>query len=449
MDWLLATPLALRLVVVFVVAAAVGSLLNAAIYQWAWERRLVSPWQLTPEGVSPRTWQDRLPILGWLRLRRDAGVLGGGFWVRPLLVEAGFAAAVATLYWWEVERLALIAPQAARLLAGAATVDPAPLAWLTHTQFLAHVLLGALMTIATFIDFDERIIPDEVTRRGALAGLLLVACSPWALPPVVVDRPAAPGLGVTLAAPGGAPLATNNGPLLVIPAHLAAPNGWPLVLDGTLASLAAGLGCFWLWCVALTDRRWPPVGRFSLRVRSVVRRVTRDLTMPPLLGSLLGGTTLVVAVWWLGGPRWIGLLSALVGLAACGLLVWAVRLIGAAVLRQEAMGFGDVTLMMMVGAFTGWQAGPIIFFLAPLAGIFLGVLNVLVHGDKAIPYGPFLCLATVLVLLVWAKLWIWAEPLLSFPLLVPTVLVVCFVLLAVLLALLQGLKALLGVAGED
>ena len=48
--------------------------------------------------------------------------------------------------------------------------------------------------------------------------------------------------------------------------------------------------------------------------------------------------------------------------------MWAVRLIGTAALRREAMGFGDVTLMMMIGTFLGWQACSDLFFLAPFAG---------------------------------------------------------------------------------
>ena len=68
MDW----PLILILTGLFVVGAAVATLLNAAIYAWAWTPRRVSPWQPAPEGVSPRTWADRLPIVGWLRSRRPA-----------------------------------------------------------------------------------------------------------------------------------------------------------------------------------------------------------------------------------------------------------------------------------------------------------------------------------------------------------------------------------------
>ena len=40
-----------------------------------------------------------------------------------------------------------------------------------------------------------------------------------------------------------------------------------------------------------------------------------------------------------------------------------VRVLGSQVLRREAMGFGDVTLMAMIGAFLGWQAAVLTFFL--------------------------------------------------------------------------------------
>ena len=81
-----------------------------------------------------------------------------------------------------------------------------------------------------------------------------------------------------------------------------------------------------------------------------------------------------------------GLLTALIGLVGSGGLVWAVRLIGTAALRREAMGFGDVTLMMMVGTFLGWQACLIAFFLAPFAGLLVGIAQFVLRRDDVIPY---------------------------------------------------------------
>ena len=87
------------------------------------------------------------------------------------------------------------------------------------------------------------------------------------------------------------------------------------------------------------------------------------------------------------------MLTSLIGMAATGGLVWGVRLIGSFSLRREAMGFGDVTLMMMIGTFLGWQAGPILFFLSPFAAIVIGLAQLIFRRDDVIPYGPFLCLA--------------------------------------------------------
>ena len=44
---------------------------------------------------------------------------------------------------------------------------------------------------------------------------------------------------------------------------------------------------------------------------------------------------------------------------------------GSAVFRREAMGFGDVTLMGMIGAFLGWQAAVLTLF----AGAFFGLAH--------------------------------------------------------------------------
>ena len=57
------------------------------------------------------------------------------------------------------------------------------------------------------------------------------------------------------------------------------------------------------------------------------------------------------------------------------------------------MGFGDVTLMAMIGAFMGWQPCMIVFFLSPFAGAVVGLVQWCLIRDNVIPYGPFLCLA--------------------------------------------------------
>ena len=465
MEWLISIPLALRLACVFVVAAAAASFLNAAIYAWSWEPRRVSPWQRAAEGVPPRHWIDRLPVIGWLRLRRDAAVLGQRFWLRPMLIELGFAMAMAGLYWWEVHCQGLIVPQLAELFRLAPgnlpTIDAAAIAGPLHLQFLSHALLASLMVIATFIDFDERIIPDEVTYPGVLVGLLLATLAPMSLLPSVQARIAPPLAGTPLmsvnANQAGTPIIApgGQGRVYLEPAHSAAPNlqqSWQTGRPNRW-SLVTSLGCFGLWCFALTDRRWP--GRsawyrnLDRKLMIVLARVRRDLSNSPLRETLVAGGLLICMVWFGGGQHWLGLHSALIGLVASGSIVWAVRIIGTAVLRREAMGFGDVTLMMMVGAFLGWQASPLIFFLAPVAGLILALLNLLLHGDKAIPYGPFLCLATAVVVVGWGHVWATGHLIFSVGWLVPVVLVVCFLLLGVLLGLLQGLKALLGIAGED
>jgi leader peptidase (prepilin peptidase) / N-methyltransferase len=65
--------------------------------------------------------------------------------------------------------------------------------------------------------------------------------------------------------------------------------------------------------------------------------------------------------------------------------------------------------LAMVGAFLGWQAAIVVFFLAPLAGIVIGVGRLLMRGEKEIAFGPFLCLAASVSVLFWPELWSFLE----------------------------------------
>src|SRR5262245_53106074 len=150
-----------RLLIVFLVGACLGSLINWAIYTLAWNPRPISPWGRSTDAARRRSWVDRLPILGWLALKREAAIHGPRFWWRPIILEIGVGIALAALYWWEVGKLGLIADQ----LHGAAIVPPE---WPVRWQFFSHGVLFCWMMAASFIDIDEKIIPDEITVTGTL-----------------------------------------------------------------------------------------------------------------------------------------------------------------------------------------------------------------------------------------------------------------------------------------
>ena len=431
-------PLELRLALVFLIGACLGSLVNWAIYALAWHSRPISPWSRGPIDAPPRRRADRIPILGWLGLRREAHVHGRGFWIRPLLLELGLGVALAALYWWEVERLGLIQTQV-----GFAIAPPlGPLHW----QFVAHTLLLCWMLAASFIDIDEKIIPDEITVTGTLLGLVLATVVPISLLPHVAERPAPPVVGQLIHTAAGVPARGPGGnPLWLEPVTAVAPEAWPPAWGQPRRwqSLAVALACYWLWCFALAPRIWRGRRGVAFALQLIVRRVAREFGRPPLRWLLLAGTAAVVCVWAFGDAAWAGLMTALVGLVASGGIVWGVRLMGSAALRREAMGFGDVTLMMMVGTFLGWQACVIAFFLAPFAALVVGIAQFLFRRDDVIPYGPFLCMASSAVVVAWAPIWIWAQNLFAAGALVPAVLVVCLVLLGAMLAIWQMIKTAL------
>lgn len=76
---------------------------------------------------------------------------------------------------------------------------------------------------------------------------------------------------------------------------------------------------------------------------------------------------------WLGiGGDWLtGLLTALIGLLAGTLMMRAIRWVFSTGLGVEALGLGDADLMMMAGAFLGWQPVVFAFFISPFVAIFL------------------------------------------------------------------------------
>ncbi len=403
MNLILAVPLAVRLAALFFVGLAAGSAINWAIYSLAWLSRPISPWQRPGPSAPPRRWPDYLPISGWLRLRREAAIHGAGFWIRPLAIELACGIGLAALYWWEITEH--LAPP----ILGVARATPAML----HLQIMSQAILLAFLLVATFIDFDEQTIPDGVTIPGTLIGLALAAIWPLSHLPVVRVVGPLGGLGY--------------GPLL-----LTSTDAWPPWLD-TWQGLALASAGFLTWCVALIPATSTLRRGWLKGVQYYVASIQRRSHWLPMLVIALVGLCVIGSVWLLGGASWQALLTSITGLVFGGGLIWAVRIIGQIALGKEAMGFGDVTLMAMIGTFLGWQPCLMIFFLSPFAALIIAVSQWLLTRRRDIAFGPYLCLAGLIVIVKWNAVWNFAAPIFAAGWLVPAVVTVCLLLMLGLL----------------
>ena len=94
-----------------------------------------------------------------------------------------------------------------------------------------------------------------------------------------------------------------------------------------------------------------------------------------------------------------GFVTGLIGLLVSGGVVLFFLFVGYYIFKKEAMGFGDVVLMAMVGSFVGWKLGFVAFFIAPFIGILYGMTMIIIKGDHYMAYGPWLAAATLFALL--------------------------------------------------
>jgi leader peptidase (prepilin peptidase)/N-methyltransferase len=85
-----------------------------------------------------------------------------------------------------------------------------------------------------------------------------------------------------------------------------------------------------------------------------------------LFASDAGGSTLVLFVIEALRSTITSIVGVLVG---SGVVLW-IGLMGEAVLRKDAMGFGDVKLLGAIGAFLGWQGGVFAIFGGAVLGTF-------------------------------------------------------------------------------
>jgi leader peptidase (prepilin peptidase) / N-methyltransferase len=118
----------------------------------------------------------------------------------------------------------------------------------------------------------------------------------------------------------------------------------------------------------------------------------------------------VIAGWIFQGaiafrqtPTWMGALKGVLGAFVASMIaLWLfdiIRLVGAWVFRQDAMGGGDPKLAAMIGAWLGWPLMLVSSFLACFVGSIIGVGGIalgLLGRRQAIPFGPYLALGAAI-----------------------------------------------------
>jgi len=303
---------------------------------------------------------------------------------KKIFITATAGIAAAWLYWWEVE-MQMLTPYCCPL-----NLREIPALYIIFVRdYMIHLVILTLLLAATLTDFYEMIIPDSITVTGTLFALLAAALFPLG------------GLPVTefLGTDSFNPVAETN----VYGIHV-----WSPYSTG-MSSLLVMTLLWWFWCFAMLDRVWYTKLPFHKANAIFWRYLYRSPRTKYFIAAALLAPIGFACVFNipLGDPIASGtaLYSSLVGMATGMILVWGIRLVAQYVLGIEAMGFGDVTLMGMIGAFLGWQAVLLVFFAAPFFGLVYGIINLALGRGRAVPYGPFLCLATVVVVIAWSPIW--------------------------------------------
>jgi leader peptidase (prepilin peptidase)/N-methyltransferase len=178
-----------------------------------------------------------------------------------------------------------------------------------------------------------------------------------------------------------------------------------LTLTGTVIGLAVAL--FFAW-------PWPQTPAQAMRAIRMAQAKMVEPHQEWWLLPLDAGPASGLYPWpfWGPLPAWAepggnwqtGLATGLLGLLVGTVLLRTVRTLFSRGLGSEALGLGDADLMMMVGSFMGWQPVVVAFFISPFAALPLAAIQVIVYGDRSMPFVPALALASMTTLLAWERI---------------------------------------------
>ena len=416
----------------FALGACVGSFLNVVV--WRLPRieikeddntfqalmrtieGLSNPPSHCPKCDTPIKWYDNIPVFGWIKLGGKCRTCRAPISIRYPTIEfitgAIFVFYYVMFFIYQIGPCALRPTMIPHETLGALKMMAAPLEFRTTWPiYLLYMAMVAALLAASLIDAELFMIPIEIPWVMAALGLVVHT---------IIDKPSMPG-ALSATPTAGALAAGGTIGLLVtlvlwfrgiIPVSF--EQGEPM-LDVVEPAVAGGDDATKQAIkyessadpapptTQPTDMP-PPMSRGELN-----RELRKEMAflLPPMLlaaGFYFMVTRIApIGQWWgdavAGHPWFSGLLGSLLGALVGGFVVWVTRILGTLAFGRLAMGLGDVHLMFGVGAIIGAGCATIAFFLAPFFGIGLALYMFVSGTKRELPYGPYLSLATMFVLL--------------------------------------------------
>lgn len=380
------TPEWIWLLFIFAFGACVGSFLNVVIYRLPLDKSIVFPPSSCPHCGMQIAFYDNIPLVSWLVLRGRCRGCRARISPRYLLIELVTALLFIGIYlWfflWEYRRTGLAGSDSIQRFFSSG-------GWLIYLNVM---VLTAAFLAASAIDLELWLIPLSLCWFVTAAGMLTSAVSPWILH---FQDEAAAGLFPDVSARWSA---VSVGALLgLVLSLLGLKKGW--IESSYNADEEEGPETEKDKNSENPDKKEP---EFEDRTE-ILKEVF--FLLPVLAGGLVGYFLMknpVLLERWSDFsqlPVISGLLGSLAGYLAGCAVVWATRIFGTLLFGKEAMGLGDVHLMGAAGAVIGPAWVVLAFFVAPFFGLAWALYQFITKKTHQIPYGPFLSLAVLAVIL--------------------------------------------------
>lgn len=338
----------------FVLGSMVGSFLNVCIYRMPRELSVIHPRSHCPNCNYAIPWFLNVPLLTWLYLRGKCKNCAQPISVRYFLVEL-FTGLTFMTAWL------VFAPRSIGVA-------------------LVYCVILAGFIVATLIDIEHFIIPDEITIGGIVAGFLFSVLVPEL-------QSAATRAEALKASFWG--IAVGGGLVYLI------LRGGKLAFGKEKLELAADSKVtFTETALQLPDKELPYEEIFY-RKSDYVRLMARRVELKFAEGSDQSDRCYFNAIITLKptelkigeetfDPEQVPHMEVVTS---------------EMVLPREAMGFGDVKFMAAIGAFLGWPATVFALMFSAVIGtvVSLGAIAIRrVEWTSRIPYGPYIALAAVI-----------------------------------------------------